>query len=155
MIDLKIDTREVEKALAKTQKATGRAASDIIGYTGKLLLRKVAHATRRADRADLPQSKKDKAGRARAGWYKAWEGLGIPGKAYATASAVRQFAEEGVFVDNRRNANHPHIVIQNNVPYIRRLTELPAEVSTIVQSQAGKAASFAEKKLNSQIGKLF
>lgn len=59
-------------------------------------------------------------GRARAGWWPAWRGLGMFGLPTGTNSTVLGSAE-GEFIDGRHRASRPFIVVANDVPYIDKL----------------------------------
>jgi hypothetical protein len=93
-------------ALSRMAIATGKDEKELV----------TEHATKMLKRL-VGKTPKD-TGRARAGFIKAWQGLGIPGSARAGIEAATQFGDAGYFKDERNAPRAAAVWIKNQVEYL-------------------------------------
>ncbi|UDQ99288.1 hypothetical protein AAEX28_04190 [Lentisphaerota bacterium WC36G] len=151
--DFKVNTSEVNSAFKKLAKVQDRTVKDIVKYNAKFLVKKLAWITLKATRANVPTKRRQRVGRARAGWFKAWEALGLTGKAYSTAAAVRIYSKEGDYKEDFTGSNN-YVEIINNNKYLHKILK-NSDVQKLVDDQGRKMANYADRQLNNQIGKIF
>jgi len=113
-IHIKFIDREFNRAINELAGSSRRSDVEVLTGQAIQLTRAVVRHTRLA-----AEEKKHK-GRARAGWWIAWQALGVFGTPWGTNSRVLAEAEGGI-IDRRRVLNNPSVEIYNTVPYIETL----------------------------------
>ncbi len=151
--DFDVDFSPLERGYKKLSQVQDRTLKDIITFNMKMIVRKLAWLTTKAKRVDVPKKKRGRIGRARAGWHASWIGLGMQGKAYSTAGAVKMYAKEGEYKEVFSGDDN-YVEIANNVSYLKKIVS-SEEMQSVVDKQSKKMINYADKKLNNEIGKLF
>ena len=152
-VKISIDTSGLQEALERLPAVQHREIEDILKYNCRKLLKQVAWLTRRADKGDVPNGKKGRIGRLRAGWFAAWQGLGMAGMAYSTPGAIQGYATEGSFGDQSKDKTSPMIYMANECPYGDDVPNFAQSVQNEVDRQTAAIHKYTDEKLGEMLAK--
>jgi len=120
-IDIKFYDAEFNAAITELAKTSRRVDTDVLTGQAIQLVRSLVKYTRLTTNSRLGKKRHFKrAGRARAGWWPAWVGLGVFSIPRGTRAGVLSNAE-GEFIDHRNKVNTPYVEMSNTVKYIETL----------------------------------
>ncbi|MFA5172723.1 MAG: hypothetical protein WC426_14265 [Sulfuriferula sp.] len=154
-IKITVNAKPFNAALNRLIHDVGKDTPDALKYNVGLALKTIAYETPKAAKtgtdSDGEPVKIWHSGRARASWYVAWKELGLAGMAYATASAVKQFAAKDGTIEFHLNGLFPHLIIKNMNPYIKHIPNFSIE--SVINSALAKQSSKMMKYVQQQIRK--
>lgn len=142
MLTFKQVDREFNLAMMELYRESPKSAYDIVTDQARRVLRKLAFFTRRSEEMD-PSARKQR-GRARAGWWQAWQRLGMSGTPYVGNAEVLGRAE-GDYVDRRHAFDESSFTMINEVPYIDALDEKDNIEIRALAGQISAMARFTDR----------
>lgn len=143
----KVDTEAFNQTMNELIKASARTAYEVVTGNAQNLIKEIAYETDRTDKEDTPEAQQARAGRLQAGWFMSWDGLNLPGMAYSTAEAIKNYASDGDFIDDR-GKDDSSVTMLNACPYIDEVDGLQNRLQSIVDAQTQESLAYAENKYN-------
>jgi hypothetical protein len=119
-VDIALIDLEFNRAIDELADTSMRSDIDVLTGQARRAVRAFVKRTRLATERRGEAVRFTRKGRARAGWWHAWAGLGMFGWPFGTDARVLSNAE-GDFIDNRRRPSRPEVTIINEVGYISKL----------------------------------
>ena len=150
---------EMNRALEMLAAETKETRFSIITKVAQGYVKGAIRATKKAKKKDIKavnkkelKKRKLAVGHAKAGWFKAYDGLNMTSNHGIPNPVIKKYSHQGKFID-RRFAKKPYVIIGNGVWYITRIDGTLKKVNRILKRQQSILVRECEKKYNRKLKK--